>query len=307
MHRFRVPEATDRLDRLVTAALPHLTRSRAKGLIDGGRVTVDGAVLRASARPPPGSEVLVDEPVSEPTQLVPEALPLEILHQDAHLAVVVKPAGLVVHPAPGHWTGTLVHALLHHLEGLSNIGGQDRPGIVHRLDKGTSGVMVVARDDATHRGLGSLFAAHDLDRRYLALVRGRPDLDAGTIRTEHGRHPRDRLRFASVPGGRRAVTRWRVRRRFAGAALLECQLETGRTHQVRVHLDDQGWPIAGDPLYGRGRTPSEPLRSLAAGLDHQLLHAYRLAFRHPVTGEELAFEAPLPEDFAAVIRGLESA
>ncbi len=305
VHRFRVTGPRGRLDRIITAALPHLSRSRIKALIDQGHVHVDGQKLRPSARPEIGAEVVVEEPVSRSTSLVAEDIALQFLHSDAHLAVVVKPAGMVVHPAPGHPRGTLVNALMHHLEGLSNIGGEDRPGIVHRLDKGTSGVMVVARHDQAHRGLQEQFSTHDLERRYLALVKGGPALDAGTIRTEHGRHPRDRIRFASVPGGRKAVTRWSVRRRFSSATLLECRLETGRTHQVRVHLAEQGWPIVGDPLYGRGQTPQKPLRNLAQDLDHQMLHAFRLAFRHPMTGETVSLEAPLPADFQALVDALE--
>lgn len=303
-HEFLVPDVRSRLDKVVAAALPHLSRSRIKSLIDDGRVLVDGQVLRPSATPTPGAQVVVDEPVSLATSLQAQDLPLTLLYSDEHLAVVVKPAGMVVHPAPGHPDGTLVNALMHHLDGLSNIGGEDRPGIVHRLDKGTSGVMVVARHDQVHRGLQALFSAHDLDRRYLALVQGGPHLEAGTIRTLHGRHPKDRLRFASLKEGREAVTRWTLRRRLDTATLLECKLETGRTHQVRVHLSELGWPIVGDPLYRRGHTPRQPLRDMAAHLDHQLLHAYRLAFRHPMTGEDLAFEAPLPTDFQDMLDAL---
>jgi 23S rRNA pseudouridine1911/1915/1917 synthase len=300
-HHLTVPERTGRLDKIVAAALPHLSRSRVKGLIDDGHVTVDGAVLRPSAKPLPGARILVEEPVSVATALVAQDLPLEILHSDEHLAVVVKPAGMVVHPAPGHADGTMVNALMFHLDGLSNIGGEDRPGIVHRLDKGTSGVMVVARHDQAHRGLQDLFRTHDLERRYLALVQGGPDLEADTIETLHGRHPHDRMRFASVRDGRRALTRWSLRERMATATLLECKLETGRTHQVRVHLAEQGWPIVGDPLYTRGKTPVKGLRELARTLDHQLLHAFRLAFVHPITGESMTFDAPLPDDFQRVL------
>ncbi len=300
-HRFTTPEHTGRLDKVVAAALPHLSRSRIKGLIDDGRVRVDGRTMRPSAKPVPGTEIVVDEPVSQATALVAQDLPLEILYSDEHLAVIVKPSGMVVHPAPGHPDGTLVNALMHHLEGLSNIGGEDRPGIVHRLDKGTSGVMVVARHDQAHRGLQDLFRTHDLDRRYLALVQGGPDLEADTIETLHGRHPRDRIRFASVKEGRRAVTRWYRKERLGTASLLECKLETGRTHQVRVHLAEQGWPIVGDPLYTRGQTPRKGLRELAQTVDHQLLHAFRLGFVHPMTGETMAFEAPLPADFQRVL------
>jgi 23S rRNA pseudouridine1911/1915/1917 synthase len=306
VHQFRVPNVRRRLDRIVAEALPHLSRSRAKALIDQGQVLVDGESVRPSSKPSAGALVVVNEPVSQATDLVAQDLPLEILYSDEHLAVVVKNAGMVVHPAPGHSDGTLVNALMYHLDGLSNIGGEDRPGIVHRLDKGTSGVMVVARHDQAHRGLQNLFKAHDLDRRYLALVQGGPSLLSGAIETEHGRHPRDRLRFTSIPGGRRALTRWKLRHKYQTATLLECRLETGRTHQVRVHLAEKGWPIVGDPLYARGKNPRNPLRELASGLEHQLLHAFRLAFRHPMTGQDLAFEAPLPSVYQELLDALDA-
>jgi 23S rRNA pseudouridine1911/1915/1917 synthase len=290
------------LDRVVADALPDLSRSRVQALIRDGHVLVDGAVRKGSHRPEQGAQVTVTVPPPVAVDLEPVDLGLTILHRDLHLAVVVKPAGLVVHPAPSHQGVTLVHGLMHALEGLSSIGGEARPGIVHRLDKGTSGVMVVACDDLAHRGLQSQFADHSLDRRYLALVQGAPDLDAGTVRSSLGRHPQDRLRFASVErNGKKAVTHWVVRERLGRVTLLECRLETGRTHQVRVHLSEQGWPLVGDPVYAKGRAAPPELSAQLEGVDHQLLHAFRLAFTHPITGEALAFETEIPADYQGVL------
>lgn len=344
-----------RLDRLL-AEHGGLTRSRAQVLIEGGRVTVDGVVAEASsAKVPAGAVVEVEIPSPVATDLVAEDLPLTVLHADKHLAVVVKPAGMVTHPSKGHARGTLVNALLHHLPGLSVINGEERPGIVHRLDRGTSGVMVVARSDRAMRGLQAQFTEHTIDRQYLALVVGEPDLDAGTLTSWIGRHPTNRLRMASLPevgeeprvlypvdpdeaddpwtdgppkiksfyiigegdeaeqdpaeqapgpGGRWACTKWAVEERLGRATLVRCTLLTGRTHQVRVHLSEQGWPIAGDVLYSNRRTPHEPLRTLLQGVDHPLLHATRLAFEHPVTGRAMEFEVPVPEDYQGVLDGL---
>jgi 23S rRNA pseudouridine1911/1915/1917 synthase len=299
---FRLEQEGGRLDRLVADALPDFSRSRVQALIRGGHVQVDGVVRKGSHRPDKGAQVTVNVPPTVAVDLEPVDLGLTILHRDPHLAVVVKPAGLVVHPAPSHHGVTLVHGLVHVLEGLSSIGGEARPGIVHRLDKGTSGVMVVACNDVAHRGLQEQFADHSLDRRYLALVSGTPDLDAGTVRSNLGRHPHDRLRFASVEGkGKRAVTHWKIRERLGRVTLMECRLETGRTHQVRVHLSEQGWPLLGDPVYAKGRAAPPELSEKLDGVDHQLLHAYRLAFTHPVTGEDLSFETDIPADFQGVL------
>ncbi len=299
---FQVRSEGGRLDRVVADALPDLSRSRVQDLIREGHVQVDGRVRKGSHRPELGAEVTVVVPPTVPVDLLPVDLGLTLLHRDSHLAVVLKPAGLVVHPASSHHGVTLVHGLLHALEGLSSIGGEARPGIVHRLDKGTSGVMVVACNDLAHRGLQAQFAEHSLDRRYLALVSGAPDLEAGTLRSNLGRHPHDRIRFASVErNGKRAVTHWKTRERLGRVTLLECRLETGRTHQVRVHLSERGLPLLGDPVYAKGRAVPSELSGALEGVDHQLLHAYRLAFTHPITGEALAFEADLPADFQGVL------
>jgi 23S rRNA pseudouridine1911/1915/1917 synthase len=299
---FRVKQEGERLDRVVADALPDLSRSRVQALIREGHVQVDGTVRKGSHRPELGAQVSVTVPPPVAVDLESVDLGLAILYRDPHLAVVVKPAGLVVHPAPSHRGVTLVHGLMHALGGLSSIGGEVRPGIVHRLDKGTSGVMVVACDDLAHRGLQAQFADHSLDRRYLALVHGAPDLDAGCVRSSLGRHPKDRVRFASVErNGKRAVTHWKVRECLGPVTLLECRLETGRTHQVRVHLSEQGWPLLGDPVYAKGRATPSALSGPLEEVDHQLLHAYRLAFTHPVTREDLAFETEIPADFQGVL------
>jgi 23S rRNA pseudouridine1911/1915/1917 synthase len=246
-------------------------------------------------RPPP--------PV--PVEDVPEDIPLSILHEDAHLLVLDKPAGLVVHPATSHTSGTLVNALLHHCgpEGLPGVGGERRPGIVHRLDKDTSGVMVVAKDEPTLVALQALFHAHDLNRRYLALVEGttRPE---GTFRTSYGRDPFDRKKFSSRgSGGKHAVTHFTVVERLHGATLIEARLETGRTHQIRVHFRDHGHPVLGDPVYGR--RPRDPkAATVAETLGRQALHAAVLGFRHPATGAYIEFRTEPPADMQAAIAAL---
>ena len=307
-HRLSAPGGA-RLDKVIALAVSALSRSRVRQLIDEGQVRVDGAVARkASARPPAGAAIAVTVPPPRPARPAAQDIPLEILYQDASLAVLVKPAGLVVHPAPGHPDGTLVNALLHHLDDLSGVGGDARPGIVHRLDKGTSGVMVVAKGDAAHRSLQAQFAAHSIERRYRALVLGSPDLDAGRRVSHLGRHPRDRLRFASVErGGKRAVTHWRALERLGPVTLVECQLETGRTHQIRVHMAEAGWPVLGDPHYARGRNPPPAVARLLQGVDHQLLHAQVLGFEHPATGAQLRLEASPPADFRVTLMELRAA
>ena len=251
----------------------------------------------------------VDVPAAVASELVAEDIPLTIVYEDADLLVIDKPAGLTVHPAPGNYTGTLVQALLHHCgDSLSGIGGVARPGIVHRLDKDTSGVMVAAKTDAAHQGLSALFAAHDIDRLYIALVRGAPYPPKGTIETRLGRSQHDRKKIAVLKtGGRLAITHYRTEATFGPAdkptaARVSCQLETGRTHQIRVHMASKGTPCLGDPTYGSG-PPAQPVREAiaASGLDRQALHAAVLGFVHPISGETLRFETPLPED----MRGLE--
>jgi 23S rRNA pseudouridine1911/1915/1917 synthase len=313
-----------RLDKALAEAVPEglgLSRSRLRALIEAGAVSRGGrAVTDPAARAEPGQRFTIVLPEPVPVRDVAEAIPLSIVYEDEHLVVVDKPPGLVVHPAPGAETGTLVNALLHHCgEGLEGIGGERRPGIVHRIDKDTSGLMVVAKTQAAHAALSAAFKAHRIEREYLAIAWGVPDAaeprlaglravafePGGTVRIEAaiGRHPTDRKRMAAVnAGGRSAVTRARVLRRYGGvASLLACWLETGRTHQIRVHLAHIGHPLVGDPVYGRRRTlPATVAPDLAealGGFPRQALHAARLGFRHPVTGAALAWEAPPPADF----------
>jgi 23S rRNA pseudouridine1911/1915/1917 synthase len=291
--------AGERLDSLL-AELAGISRSQARRWIDQGRVRADGVVCRASQRARVGETLDAIPPEPLPSSLEPEPIPLSILHEDADLIVVDKPAGMVVHPAPGHSSGTLVNALLHHCGDLAGVGGVTRPGIVHRLDRGTSGAMVVAKNDATHQGLALQFQDHSIEREYRALVRGLPGADAGRVDRPIGRHPRDRKRMSvRVGGGRGAATVWRVLRRYPRAerSWLAIHPETGRTHQIRVHLASVGLPIAGDPVYGRHTT--EPQLSRPA------LHAAVLGFRHPGSGARLRFEAPLPADLAARLDALE--
>ncbi len=286
-------EAGERLDRAL-AALAGVARSQARRWIDEGRVRVDGRPVRAARRVAVGEELEASPPEPVPLELVPEPIPLVVLHEDADLIVIDKPAGMVVHPAPGHARGTLVHALLHHCGDLAGIGGVLRPGIVHRLDQGTSGVLVAAKHDAAHRALADQFRDHSVERVYLAVVRGVPGPDEGRVERPIGRHRRDRKRMSVETGaGREARTAWRVRERFpaSGFTLLEVRPETGRTHQIRVHLAAAGLPIAGDPIYGRSRR---------APIGRPALHAAVLGFEHP-GGGRMRFEAPPPADFEALL------
>jgi len=268
--------------------------------IDAGRVWVGGESVRPSRVLGLGEsiEALPLEPVA--MEVSPEAIPLVVLYEDADLIVIDKPAGLVVHPAPGHPSGTLVNALLHHCGDLAGIGGVLRPGIVHRLDRGTSGVMVAAKNDAAHIGLSSQFAAHSIERRYLTFVRALPRADSGRIDRPIGRHPRDRKRMSVVStAGRESITNWRVLVRYpnAGVSQLEIRPETGRTHQIRVHLASAGMPLVGDVIYGRAR-------GRAAELGRPALHAALLGFDHPIRGERLRFDVPLPQDLRELIEKL---
>ena len=300
--------AAERVDKTLAALLPELSRARLQALIAQGHVSRDGVVFTdASGRALPGAyEVLVPPPVA--AEPLPEAIPLTVLYEDADLIVIDKPPGMAVHPAPGSASGTLVNALLHHCgDSLSGIGGVARPGIVHRIDKDTSGVIVAAKTDAAHQGLSALFAAHDIERAYIALTRGAPRARRGTIEGAIARSTHDRKKMAIVKtGGRAATTHYLMEAAYGPetrplAARLACRLETGRTHQIRVHLASQGCPCLGDPTYGSGQ-PAEPVRRAMAeaGLTRQALHAAVLGFRHPVTGETLRFESPLPGDMAAL-------
>lgn len=294
--------AGSRLDSAVALHQPALSRSRIRRLIEDGRITVCGTSRKAAYRLRPGDRIEGSIPPPEPLHLRPEKIPLDVVYEDSSLIVVDKSAGMVVHPAAGSRSGTLVHALLHHCRDLSGIGGVLRPGIVHRLDKGTSGLLVVAKSDAAHRVLAAQFKLHRVDREYLALVRGAPKGEGGSIDAEIGRHPKDRKRFTTRSrGGRRAVTHWRIEARFPELTLLRVRLETGRTHQIRVHLASIGLPVAGDPVYGGGRAISRAL-----GLERQALHAAVLGFDPPDEGARLRFESPLPEDLGAVIGKLET-
>jgi len=306
--------AGERLDRFLASRLQPLSRARIKALIEAGSVTRDGAVRRDPAEcVAAGVLYAVDLPPALPAAPRPQAIALTVLYEDADLIVIDKPAGLVVHPAPGNQEGTLVNALLAHCgDSLTGIGGERRPGIVHRLDKDTSGVMVAAKTEQALGALSATFAARDLDRAYLALCWGLPNPTAGEIECAIGRDPRDRKRMAVVArGGKPALTRYATRRAWdAAAALLECRLATGRTHQIRVHLASRGHPLVGDPVYLR-RIPAAAAKLPAAlrmrllDFPRQALHAARLGFRHPRTGREMAFDSPLPADIAALLAALD--
>jgi 23S rRNA pseudouridine1911/1915/1917 synthase len=282
------------------------SRSRAAQLIEAGEVRLNGAPARKRDRPAPGDRIEVRLPAPEPSPLHPEALPLDLVHEDADLLVLNKAPGMVVHPAPGHRSGTLVNALLHHIEDLSGIGGVLRPGIVHRLDRDTSGLMLVAKHDAAHRWLADELKARRIRRAYLAACWGHLAEDAVSVDAPIARHPTDRKRMAVVDGGRRAVTHFRRLERWMAADYLRAELETGRTHQIRVHLLHLGHPVVGDSTYaaGRERGFSGPARrwavELARRMPRQFLHAAELSFRHPRDRRSLHFEAPLPPDLAAV-------
>jgi 23S rRNA pseudouridine1911/1915/1917 synthase len=302
-----------RLDRALANALPDLSRARVQALIAEGAVSHAGASADDSAAKALAGVYRIAIPPPAPADPQPESIPLTVLFEDAHLIVVDKPAGMAAHPAPGSERGTLVNALLAHCgESLSGIGGVARPGIVHRLDKDTSGVMVAAKSDAAHRGLSALFAAHDIERAYTALTHSAPAAERGTIATRIGRSPRDRKKMAVLrAGGREAVTHYAVEHRFQSrerslAARIRATLETGRTHQIRVHLASIGAPVLADPLYGAGPPAPLVLQAIAeAGLRRQALHAAVLGFRHPITGAALRFETPPPADMAALQAALE--
>jgi 23S rRNA pseudouridine1911/1915/1917 synthase len=303
-------QAGERLDRMLAAALPDLSRSRLKSLIAAGAVAEGGATIDdPSRRVKPGEtyRVAVPEPAAAAPE--PQAIPLAIVYEDDQIVVVDKPAGLVVHPAAGNPDGTLVNALLAHCgDSLSGIGGVMRPGIVHRLDKDTSGLMVVAKSDAAHQGLTAQFAGHRLARTYRAVVRGVPRPSHGTIDAPIGRSPRNRKKMAVVSRGKAAVTHYAVDDVLAGgaAALVTCRLETGRTHQIRVHMAHLGHAVVGDPLYGGTPRGAGPAARALRDFPRQALHAAELAFTHPGTGAALSFTSSLPSDMKALIASLET-
>lgn len=304
-----------RADRFLAERIGTLSRARLKALIEGGLASRDGRPLSEPAEPVrAGAEYAVEVPAPAPATPRPESIPLTVLFEDADILVIDKPAGLVVHPAPGNETGTLVNAVIAHCgPGLAGVGGERRPGIVHRLDKDTSGVMVIAKNDNAMQALSARFASRtDLDRSYLALSWGVPLPASGAIEGAIGRDPRERKRMAVRPhgGGKPALTHYRVRQAFgAAAALLECRLQTGRTHQIRVHLASRGHPVVGDPLYLRripaaARLLPADVRTALLDFPRQALHAARLGFPHPRTGAPLAFETRPPPDMAALLTTL---
>ncbi|WP_439532846.1 RluA family pseudouridine synthase [Polymorphobacter sp.] len=296
-----------RLDRALAASLPAHSRERLKALVSAGRVTGAAGLLRDPALKVKGGEKLcLVIPAARPSDTVAQDIPLTIVHEDDALLVVDKPAGLVVHPAAGNLDGTMVNALLHHCAGrLSGIGGVARPGIVHRIDKDTSGLLVVAKTDTAHEALARQFAAHTVERRYTAVVAGMPVPPAGRIEASLARSTANRQKIAIVADGRgkRAVTHYRVTRALPGAAVIECRLETGRTHQIRVHMASIGHPLLGDQAYGR--TPGGLATVLdALGFARQALHAATLGFIHPLSGTQISFESPLPRDIVELISRL---
>lgn len=320
-----------RLDRFLSEQIETLSRSRAKTLIKDGHVREhrkgsESVQIDPRTSVKPGTEYRLEMPEPVPAIPQPEDIPLDILFEDEHLLLVNKTAGMAVHPAPGSWQGTLVNALLHHCQGqLPGIGGVERPGIVHRIDKDTTGVLVVAKTEAAHKGLSNLFALHDIDRTYLALVRGTPRPLAGTVESDIGRSPRDRKKMAVVDtgDGRHAITHYRALETYGqiskvearpAAGLIECKLETGRTHQIRVHMAHIGCSLIGDPVYGRHRgikavgsgTAFDQATQLARKLTRQALHAASLSFIHPVTKERISGHAPLPPDMAALKAALQT-
>jgi 23S rRNA pseudouridine1911/1915/1917 synthase len=297
--RLVVPEGRGgRADRFA-ADLSGLSRSRVQRLIADGRVTADGQPIRANSIVGPGAVLVIDVPPPEPAGIEPEAIPLDVVYEDADVLVVAKPAGLVVHPSPGHWSGTLVNALLARDTAYGGIAGVERPGIVHRLDRDTSGLLMVAKNDAAQTSLMAQLKARRVKKTYLALVQGAVGAAAGRIEAPIGRDPRNRQRMAVVPDGRPSVTGYRVRERLPGWTLLEVDLVTGRTHQIRVHLAALGHPVAGDAVYGTGTARRGP-----GGLERLFLHAWRLVFATPATGDLVRLEAPLPAELELVLAAL---
>ena len=298
------------MDAFLASTMADLTRSAAQRLIEQGLVRVDGKEVRSSHKLSSGEEISISIPPPEPSAAAPENIPLDILYEDADVIVVNKPAGMTVHPGAGISSGTLVNGLLGHCSDPSGIGGEIRPGIVHRIDKDTTGILVVAKNDASHQGLASQFSQHSVKRVYHALVFGSPKTDKGRIEGEIGRHPVDRKKMSgSAKHGRHAVTHWKVLARYSGVTLLKLNLETGRTHQIRVHLSEAGHPLLGDSVYGGdarlGNVKDAKLKSLVKDLGRQALHAKTLGFIHPSSGKYIEFDSDLPEDMQRIIDYLE--
>lgn len=321
IRRFRVgtPSVGERLDLFLVSACSDLSRSRIQKLIEEGAARVGGAPAKRSQLVRAGDEVEVDVPEPRAVAIAAEEIPLAVLFEDGHLLAIDKPAGLVVHPSPGHGSGTIVNALLHHVRDLSGVGGELRPGIVHRLDRYTSGVLLVAKTDLAHASLSRQMKKRTMRKEYLALVAGIPRVRKGEVVLPIGRDPRDRKKMRAFgrierppPGSREAHTLYEIEREWPplGLALLRCRLITGRTHQIRVHLAAAGLPVVGDPVYGRpryDRIKDADLKKTLAGFPRQALHAERIAFRHPATNEPKEIVAPLPEDLTTLFAGIETA
>ncbi|MGQ0507326.1 MAG: RluA family pseudouridine synthase [Myxococcaceae bacterium] len=302
LHRVPAEARGERLDQYLALIFPDLSRSRLKALIEDAQVTVSGLPAKTALRLKGGEEITLSIPAPVPVEAQAEDLPLRVLHQDKDIVVLDKTAGMVVHPAAGNWSGTVVNALLHQVKDLTGVGGELRPGIVHRLDKDTSGCLVVAKNEKALAELQRAFKAREVDKRYLALVSGKPK-PAGEMDTFFGRHPKDRKRFTGkLHEGKRALTRYKVVEAFTDAALVEIELLTGRTHQIRVHFAEAGHPLLGDEVYGKSRKAKGVAAVAQEAIGRQALHAWKLAFPHPRTGKPMIFEAELPEDFQ---RGLE--
>jgi 23S rRNA pseudouridine1911/1915/1917 synthase len=308
-HDFTVPEELEgiRLDRCLAELNPDWTRSRARRLIDGEHVLINNASGKASTTVHAGDSVVVDEPPLRPVEVEAENIPLDVIHEDGDILIINKPAGLVIHPAAGNPSGTLVNALLHHCQDLSGIGGFERPGIVHRLDKDTTGIIVVAKSDRAHLALSIAFRRHTVRKTYLAVCYGTPKATEGVIDAPIDRHPRQRHEMAVVTEGRPARTLYSVEEEFVGTSMMSCHPVTGRTHQIRVHMAHIGHAIVGDPLYAgrQWRNLADPrVQSACRSFPRQALHARHIAFEHPVTKEEVEFEAPLPPDLEQLLHVL---
>ena len=291
-------EAGVRIDKYLAEQLPDITRSYLQKLLKDGSVQMNGKPVKTSTKTAAGAVIELTIPDPEEPEILPEDIPLDILYEDSDVILINKPKDMVVHPAAGHYTGTLVNALMYHCKGdFSGINGVLRPGIVHRIDKDTTGVLIVCKNDKAHNALAEQLKEHSITRKYRAIVCGNLKEDEGTVDAPLGRHPQDRKKMAIVrTGGKRAVTHYRVLERFGNYTYIECQLETGRTHQIRVHMASLGHPLLGDEVYGRVKSPFK--------LEGQTLHAMVLGFIHPTTGEYMEFEAPLPEYFEKLLEKL---
>ena len=291
-------DAGVRIDKYLVEQLPDITRSYLQKLLKDGSVQMNGKPVKASTKTAAGALIALTIPEPEEPEILPEDIPLDILYEDSDVILINKPKDMVVHPAAGHYTGTLVNALMYHCKGdLSGINGVLRPGIVHRIDKDTTGVLIVCKNDRAHNALAEQLKEHSITRKYRAIVCGNLKEDEGTVDAPLGRHPQDRKKMAIVrSGGKRAVTHYRVLERFGNYTYIECRLETGRTHQIRVHMASLGHPLLGDEIYGRAKSPFK--------LEGQTLHAMVLGFIHPTTGEYMEFEAPLPEYFEKLLEKL---